>query len=91
MHFQAQAVSQEEFQAWLQKVRQSKELLDLNRYEKLAQPSAGYYPVTYFAAVEPGLFVHILRKFDPSWSEHPGSMGRSPVSTQAGTDVAEDN
>ncbi len=53
MHFQAQAVSREEFQAWVQKIRQSKELLDLDRYEQLARPSVGYHPVTYFSAVKP--------------------------------------
>jgi cytochrome o ubiquinol oxidase subunit 2 len=91
MYFQAQAVSPEEFQAWVQKVRQSKELLDLDRYEKLAQPNVGYYPVTYFSAVKPDLFLDILRKFDPNWGKNPGPMSRGSVSTPAGTDVAEGN
>ncbi len=91
MHFQAHAVSREEFQSWVQKVRQSPEKLDLGRYEKLAQPSAGYHPVTYFSAVEPGLFEYILRKFDPTWGEHPGPMSRGSGPTHAGTEVAEGN
>ena len=91
MHFQAQAVSPEEFQAWVQKVRQSKELLDLERYEQLAKPSPGYYPVTYFSAVKPDLFLDILRKFDPNWGKNPGSMRMGAVSTHAGTDVAGEN
>ena len=61
MHFQANAVSREEFQAWVQKIRQSTEMLDLDRYEQLAKPSVGYHPVTYFSAVKPDLFVYILR------------------------------
>ncbi len=73
MHFKAHAVSREEFQAWVQKVRQSKELLDLDRYEQLAQPSAGYYPVTYFSAVKPDLFLYILRKFDPDLGQNARS------------------
>ena len=73
MHFKAHAVSREEFQAWVQKVRQSKELLDLDRYEQLAQPSPGYYPVTYFSAVKPDLFLYILRKYDPDLGQNARS------------------
>lgn len=91
MHFRAHAVSREEFQSWVQKVRQSPDKLDPDRYEKLAQPSAGYHPVTYFSSVESGLFEYIVRKFDPTWSEHPGHMSRGPVSTHAGTGVAGEN
>ena len=74
MHFKAQAVSREEFQAWVQKVRQSPEKLDLDRYEQLAKPSLGYYPVTYFSAVQPDLFLYILRKYDPNWGKNSGPM-----------------
>jgi cytochrome o ubiquinol oxidase subunit 2 len=91
MHFQAKAVSPEEFQAWVEKVRQSKELLDLNRYEQLAKPNDGYYPVTYFSAVKPDLFLSILRKFDPNWGKHHGAMSRGAMSTPAGTAVAGEN
>ena len=90
MHFKANAVSREEFQSWVQEVRQSPEKLDLDRYEQLAKPSVGH-PVTYFSAVKPDLFVYILRQFDPTWSEHPGHMGKGAVSTQAGTGVAGEN
>ena len=83
MHFQAQAVSPEEFQAWVDKVRQSPEKLDPDRYEQLARPSVGFHPVTYFSAVQPDLFEHIIRKFDPTWSEMPGPMSRGAVSTPA--------
>jgi cytochrome o ubiquinol oxidase subunit 2 len=90
MHFKANAVSMEEFQSWMQKVRQSPEKLDLERYEKLAQPSVGYYPVTYFSAVKPDLFLYILRKFDPTWGKMPGHMSRGSVSPPARTGVAGD-
>ncbi len=73
MHFQAQAVSPEEFQAWLQKVRQSQEVLDLTHYEQLAEPSVGT-PVTYFSAVKPGLFDDIIRKYQPTWGTSHGAM-----------------
>jgi cytochrome o ubiquinol oxidase subunit 2 len=91
MHFKANAVSREEFQSWVEKVRQSKELLDLDRYEKLAKPSDGYHPVTYFSAVEPDLFVSIMRKFDPTWSEHMGHMSSGSVPTHARTGVSGEN
>jgi cytochrome o ubiquinol oxidase subunit 2 len=91
MHFKAHAVSREEFQAWVQKIRQSPEKLDLDRYEKLAKPSVGYYPVTYFSAVKPDLFLYILRKFDPTWGKNPGHMSRGSVLPRARTDVAGEN
>jgi cytochrome o ubiquinol oxidase subunit 2 len=91
MHFKANAVSVEEFQSWVQQVKQSPEKLDLNRYEELAKPSVGYDPVTYFSSVKPDLFEHILRTFNPTWGKSPGPMSRGSRSTQAGTDVSEEN
>jgi cytochrome o ubiquinol oxidase subunit II len=91
MHFKAHAVSRAEFQAWVQRVRQSKELLDLDRYEQLAKPNDGYYPVTYFSSVKPDLFLYILRKFDPNWGKMPGHMSRGAVSPHARADVAGGN
>jgi cytochrome o ubiquinol oxidase subunit 2 len=91
MHFKAHAVSREEFQAWVQMIRQSPEKLDLDRYEQLAKPNAGYYPVTYFSAVKPNLFGYILRKYNPTWGKHPGPMNRASVSTHARTDVSGEN
>jgi cytochrome o ubiquinol oxidase subunit 2 len=91
MHFQAKAVSPEEFQAWVEKVRQSKELPGQERYEQLAKPSEGYYPVTYFSAVKPDLFLYILRKFDPTWGNPTGHMSSGAVVPHAGTDVSGGN
>jgi cytochrome o ubiquinol oxidase subunit 2 len=91
MYFQAHAVSPKEFQAWVQKIKQSPEKLDLNRYEQLAKPSVGYYPVTYFSTVKPGLFEYIVRKYDPTWRPTPGTMSRESFSIPARTEVAEEN
>jgi cytochrome o ubiquinol oxidase subunit II len=91
MHFKANAVSMEEFQAWVEKIKQSPEKLDLDRYEKLANPSVGYHPVTYFSSVKPGLFEYILRKFDPTWGKNHDHMSGGSSSTDARTDVAEAN
>ncbi len=76
MHFKANAVSREEFQSWVQKIRQSPEKLDPDRYEKLAKPSVGYHPVTYFSSVQPDLFEYIVRKSDPTWGKNHDHMSR---------------
>jgi len=91
MYFQAHAVSREEFQAWVEKIRQSPEKLDLDRYKKLAQPNDGYFPVTYFSSVKPDLFEYILHQYDPTWGKNPGPLSRRSVSPPAGTAVAEGN
>jgi cytochrome o ubiquinol oxidase subunit 2 len=88
MFFTAQALSPEEFQAWLQKAKQSPERLDLKRYEALAKPSAGY-PVTYFSWVKPRLFEHIMSKYRPPRLEPPGPFGRGSLSTPAVTGTSE--
>ena len=89
MHFKANAVSREEFESWVQKIRQSPEKLDLGRYERLAKPTVGYHPVTYFSSVKPDLFEYILRKFDPTWGKHPDPMSSGSVPTHSRPDVAE--
>jgi cytochrome o ubiquinol oxidase subunit II len=91
MHFKANAVSREEFQSWVQKIKQSPEKLDVDRYEKLAKPSVGYHPVTYFSSVNPDLFDYILRKYNPTLGKNHGSMSRGSVPTYARTDVSEEH
>jgi len=91
MHFKANAVSMEEFQSWVEKIRESPEKLDLDRYEKLAKPSDGYYPVTYFSSVKPDLFKYILHKYNPTPGKDHGSMSRGFVSIYARAHAAEEN
>ena len=64
MHFEAIATSPQEFDAWVQKARQSSDRLDLARYKKLEEPNKSY-PVTTFSAVKPGLFDFIIQKYRP--------------------------
>ena len=90
MHFQAHAVSREEFQSWVQKVRRSPEKLDLERYKKLVKPSPGYHPVTYFSSVKPDLFEYILRKYNPDWGKTPGRIIKGSFSPRARTAVSEE-
>ena len=65
MKFKAIAASEEEFNAWLGKVRQSPLKLDLDRYRKLEIPSEKN-PVEYFSSVKPGLFDCILHNYMPA-------------------------
>lgn len=64
MHFSVAAVSQEEFDAWVAKVKTASSTLSIERYEALAKPSidAG---VMEWSSVEPELFQHIVDKFSP--------------------------
>jgi len=65
MQFRAKAVSQSEFQGWLQEVGQSADKLDPARFQVLQKPSIAA-PVTYFSTVEPGLFDQIIRQYMPT-------------------------
>jgi cytochrome o ubiquinol oxidase subunit 2 len=87
MHFRALAVSREEFEAWVQKARQSPGKLDLARYAELEKPSVAY-PVTYFSSVQPDLFQSIIRKYLPSGGSF-GSKGKESASAPAKSGVLE--
>ena len=71
MTFRAIATSGEAYAAWIQKVKQAPEKLDLARYKELEEPSVGS-PVTLFSSVKPRLFDDILRKYDKSVDITPG-------------------
>ncbi len=73
MQFKAISVSREEFDAWLEKVRQASEVLDTARYEKLTEPSIGD-PVKHFSSVNPGLFGHIMGKYSHGMDMGSGTM-----------------
>ena len=61
-YFEAVATSQEDFDAWVTKVRQAPESLDADVYAALAKPSIKH-PVTYYSAVESNLFDGIIAKY----------------------------
>jgi cytochrome o ubiquinol oxidase subunit 2 len=71
MNFEAIAVSREQFESWVQKVKQSPDRLDLARYEKLEKPSTGY-PVTSFSWVKTDLFEYIISKYNEPMRINPG-------------------
>ncbi|MEJ2023553.1 MAG: ubiquinol oxidase subunit II [Deltaproteobacteria bacterium] len=72
MHFKAKAVSQKDFQNWIDQAKNSKSSLDLARYEKIEKPGIGF-PVRYFAPVKSNLFDHIIRKYNPSFASPSSS------------------
>ncbi len=90
MHFKANAVSREDFQSWIEKIRQAQDKLDLERYEKLAKPTEGYHPVTYFSSVKPDLFEHILRKYHQTRDNH-GSMSKGSLTPHTRPHASEEN
>jgi cytochrome o ubiquinol oxidase subunit 2 len=83
MNFKAIALSREEFEAWVQKAKQSPDTLDLVRFEDLEKPSIGY-PVTYFSSVKPDLFDSIIRKYVPARNPYAGSKGSGPGYAKTG-------
>lgn len=64
-YFEARATSEQDFEAWVAKVRQSPDRLDEAAYEQLATPSE-LHPVTYYASFEPNLFARIIARYAPA-------------------------
>jgi len=62
MMFKATAGTQQEFDAWVAKVKASPNKLGLDNYAELAKPSTKD-PVKYFSNVEPVLFTAVLDKY----------------------------
>jgi cytochrome o ubiquinol oxidase subunit 2 len=90
MFFKAIAVSPKEFEAWVQKARQSPDRLDLARFEKLRKPSLGY-PVTYFSSVRPDLFDRIMDKYAKTRDRNSNAMIKKFGSAQTKAAASEGN
>ena len=69
-YFDVIAATQEDFDAWVETVKQSGLTLDDAAYEELAQPSTAH-PITHYASYEAGLFETIMMKY----MHAPGHMG----------------
>lgn len=76
--FDAVAMTKEDFDAWVAKVKASSDTLDASAYEQLAKPSADV-PVTYYSGVEPDLFDNIIAKYSR------GDADRTPSTAAAET------
>jgi len=77
MNFDSIATSREDFESWVQKVRQSPEHLDFARLEELRKPSVDS-PVTYFSSIDPGLFDFIMGKYQSVPMKHNVSGETAP-------------
>ena len=62
MAFTAKSVSDSDFQAWVQSVKQQSNPLNADTYTALAQPSE-YNPVTYYSSVAGDLFTANVMKY----------------------------
>ncbi len=63
MYFKANAVSNDEYQAWLAKVRGDAKVMDQKAFAELgAEKNHDYYPVTYYGSAEKGLFDWVMAK-----------------------------
>ena len=84
MHFKATAASREQFEAWVQKARQSPDTLDQARYADLAKPSIGH-PVTFYSSVAPGLFDRIIQSYrQPSVTAGKANPESGPTNMKTG-------
>jgi cytochrome o ubiquinol oxidase subunit 2 len=62
MTFTAKSTSEEDFEEWVQSVKQSPKNLGTIEYQCLLQPSE-YDPVSYYVLAEPCLFDQIIMKY----------------------------
>lgn len=77
MTFKADAVSNAQFDNWMQTTSWAPSHLTLAAYSKLAKPSENN-PVTYYSSVDPSLYNAIIDKYiEPSSSSSSGNSGSS--------------
>jgi cytochrome o ubiquinol oxidase subunit 2 len=79
MHFDTDAVPQEQFDAWVASTRGRGPVLDDDAYRALLQQSVPAHPYTY-RSVRPGLFADIvMQKLPPGYGPRGGTPGVHPV------------
>ncbi|MFP8966209.1 ubiquinol oxidase subunit II [Pokkaliibacter sp. CJK22405] len=67
MHFDAEAMTDGDFNAWVEKVKASSQVLDQATFEALEEPSEDH-AVTLYSNVKPNLYTQILTSFGHSHS-----------------------
>ena len=85
MTFDARAMSQDDFDAWVDEVGQSSETLSYDgSYQELAEPSTDH-PVEYFSDVSSGLYHGIVDSFHGGNGQggHGGGHGETSMSAEA--------
>ena len=85
MHFKAVSMTQVQFDDWIGRIKQSPDTLDLNRFEEVARPTAGY-PVTYFSSVSSDLFNQVISKYRPM-DKNSGAISRETDSATMNTSI----
>jgi cytochrome o ubiquinol oxidase subunit II len=83
MRFDAVATTKEDFDQWVEEVRQSPETLDRDRLEEIEKPSARV-PVEHFSGVTPKLFETIVAKYMSMGGDEPMSMPTTTTTTARG-------
>ncbi|MFI5334617.1 MAG: ubiquinol oxidase subunit II [Chlamydiales bacterium] len=68
MYFMTRASKEEEYREWVESIKQSKKVLSLAEYEKLATPSLNQ-PIVLYQRPDESLFDYVLMKFDPPKKE----------------------
>jgi len=63
MNFQARAMEQRRFDAWIDKARSADRRLDIAAYKKLIEPSEDD-DVSYYSWVRPNLYSHVIEEFN---------------------------
>lgn len=64
MHFKANSMTQQDFDAWVKTAKKSPDNLTSNIYEQLSEPSKNN-PVQLYASKQPELFHSVLEKYMP--------------------------
>jgi cytochrome o ubiquinol oxidase subunit II len=77
MKFKVHSTDQAGFEAWVARVRASRDSLDMASYESLARPSENN-PVAYYGQVTPSIFGAILHHSAPGMLMHP-PMAANPA------------
>ncbi len=81
-HFEAIATPPEEFNAWVEKVKQSANKLDVATYCALAKPSRKH-PVTSYSTVERNLFDRIVAKYAAGRSSAEKLVSNRPATASS--------
>lgn len=73
MNFNVRVVSRQQFDEWIQQVKQSPHKLDRAGFKEISEPSANF-PVTSYSAVEHGLFDDIVNNFRIATEDKQGDI-----------------
>ena len=85
MAFTAKSVTQDDFDTWVQSVRQSSSALSTSTYALLQVPSS-YDPVAYYSPVDQGLYTSVMTSYLTSPSKIVGTT-TSDMPAMSGGDV----